>query len=60
MNLIILPILNSNMESLIKFPTALGKLEIVQHASSIAEHGRVAISNNFALGSGIPVYTSRN
>ena len=30
------------------------------HATSIAEYGRVAISNNFTLGSGILQYASTN
>ena len=30
------------------------------HASSIAKYGRVAISNNFTLGSGITQYASTN
>ena len=30
------------------------------HASSIAEYGRVAISNNFTLGSGITQYAFKN
>ena len=30
------------------------------HASSITEYGRVAISNNFTLGSGITQFTSTN
>ena len=30
------------------------------HASSIAEYGHVAISNNFTLGSGITQYASTN
>ena len=51
----------------IKFSTAHGKFSgrfinavMTAHASSIAEYGRVAISNNFTLGSGITQYASTN